>query len=331
MASPLQQLLAVAAFAASAVAGAASQQPTDDPQASAIWQKVQANLFEGRAVRDAPAGLLTLDVPTRATDAALVPLAIRARLPSGSALHVTRLILIIDANPSPISAIFQLSPRSGRAEVETRVRIDDYSFVRAIAETSDGQLYGVVRFVKASGGCSAPAATDAQSAAATLGQMRFRIDAATDDAVSGAEPVLAQLAINHPNHSGLAMDQATRQFMPAHYVRKVEVSYRGEPVFAADVDFSISENPNFRFYFVPLGPGELRATVVDSQGRRFAATQALESTPGRPKPTSSPSGGVSPHRASACALASGWRTPCGMQAARRERSEPGGQTSGRAR
>lgn len=273
MASRLQHLLVATALAAGAAAGAATLQPTDDPQASPVWQKVQASLFEGRAVQPAPPGLLTLEVPSRATDAALVPVAIRARLPEGSARHVTRLILVIDANPSPISAIFQFSPRSGRAEVETRVRVDEYSFVRAIAETSDGQLYGVVRFVKASGGCSAPAGTD-PSAAAALGQMRFRVDGDLD----GVQPVLAQLMINHPNHSGLAMDQATRQFTPPHYVRKVEVRYQGEPVFVADVDFSISENPNFRFYFVPRGGGELRATVIDSHDRRFAAAQTL---PGR--------------------------------------------------
>jgi sulfur-oxidizing protein SoxY len=273
MALRLQHLLVATALAAGAAAGAATLQPTDDPQASPVWQKVQASLFEGRAVQPAPPGLLTLEVPSRATDAALVPVAIRARLPEGSAGHVTRLILVIDANPSPISAIFQFSPRSGRAEVETRVRVDEYSFVRAIAETSDGRLYGVVRFVKASGGCSAPAGTD-PSAAAALGQMRFRVDGDLD----GAQPVLAQLVINHPNHSGLAMDQATRQFTPPHYVRKVEVSYQGEPVFVADVDFSISENPNFRFYFVPRGGGELQATVIDSHDRRFAAAQTL---PGR--------------------------------------------------
>jgi sulfur-oxidizing protein SoxY len=275
MRSRRQLLIAAAALLAGAAAGAASQQPTDDPQASPIWKKVQASLFEGRTVRPAPAGLLTLEVPARATDAAVVPLAIRTQMPAGSPHHVSRVYLLIDANPSPISAIFQFSPRSGRAEVETRVRIDDYSFVRAIAETSDGQLYGVVRFVKASGGCSAPAGTDARAAAAALGQMHFRVDAGGDGDLNGAQPMLAQLVISHPNHSGLAMDQATRQFTPAHYVRKVEVTYQGEPVFAADVDFSISENPNFRFYFVPRGNGELRASVIDSHDRRFAAAQAL--------------------------------------------------------
>jgi sulfur-oxidizing protein SoxY len=136
-------------------------------------------------------------------------------------------------------------------------------------------LYGAVRFVKASGGCSAPAATDASAAAAALGRMHLRVDADADGDAGGAQPVVAQLAISHPNHSGLAMDQATRQFTPPHYVRKVEVTYQGEPVFTADVDFSISENPNFRFYFVPRGGGELRATAVDTHDRRFATAQTL--------------------------------------------------------
>jgi sulfur-oxidizing protein SoxY len=271
MNSRIRLLIAATAIAAGAATSAATLQPSDDPQANPIWQKVQASLFEGRAVMPAPAGMLTLEVPARAIDAAVVPLAIRTQMPAGSSRHVTRLYLIIDANPSPIAAIFQFSPRSGRAEVETRVRVDAYSFVRAIAETSDGQLYGVVRFVKASGGCSAPAGTDPRTALASLGQMRFRVDGD----LTGPAPVLAQLVINHPNHSGLAMDQATRQFTPAHYVRKVEVTYQGQPVFAADVDFSISENPNFRFYFVAQGDGELRATVIDSHDRRFAAAQVL--------------------------------------------------------
>jgi len=260
----LARLLAAAALAAAGAATAAETtalrnlQPGDDPAASPVWQKVQASLFEGRAIAPAPAGMLQLDAPARAVDAAVVPIAIRSKFPHTAANYVARLYLIIDANPSPISGIFGFTPESGRAEVETRVRVDAYSHVRAIAETSDGKLYGVTRFVKASGGCSAPPGSDAKAALATL-------------------------MIDHPNHSGLAMDQYTRQFTPAHYVRKVEVSYAGKPVFSADVDFSMSENPNFRFWFQPQlaggGAGELRATVVDSQELRFVAAQALRDSP----------------------------------------------------
>ena len=244
---------------------------TDDPQANPIWLKVRASLFEGRVIAPAPPGMLTLEVPARAIDAAVVPIAIRTRLPKSSSSHVNKLYLIIDANPSPISAIFQFTPQSGRAEVETRVRVDDYSQVRAIAEMSDGQLFATSRFVKASGGCSAPAGSDARAAIASLGQMRLRVEGD----LRGREPVLAQLLIDHPNHSGLAMDQATRQFTPAHYVRNVQVSVGDQLVFSADVDFSMSENPYFRFYFVPQRDAELRATVVDSRELRFVSAQAL--------------------------------------------------------
>ncbi|TXC65781.1 quinoprotein dehydrogenase-associated SoxYZ-like carrier [Piscinibacter aquaticus] len=267
--------LAALLLAASAGAGAANLQPTDDPAASPVWQKVQASLFEGRPIAPAPAGMLLLEAPARAIDAAVVPIAIRSKFPQGPGQYVSKLYLIIDANPSPVSGIFGFTPDSGRAEVELRVRVDAYSHVRAIAETSDGKLYGVTRFVKASGGCSAAPGSDAKAALATLGQMRFRLDA---DAKPGA-PALAQLAIDHPNHSGLAMDQYTRQFTPAHYVRKIDVTYAGRPVFSADVDFSMSENPNFRFWFQPQAGGELRATVVDSHDLRFVAAQALRDTP----------------------------------------------------
>ncbi len=253
-------------------ARAAMQQPGDDPAKSEIWLKVKASLFGTRTIAPAPAGLLVLEAPARAVDAAVVPVAIRARV-TEPGRRVDRLYLIIDANPSPVSAIFQLSAQSGRAEVETRVRVDEYSFVRAIVELDDGRLYAVTRFVKASGGCSAPAGSDAKAALASMGQMRFRVDG---DA-RGRDPVQVTLAIQHPNHSGLAMDQATRQFTPAHYVRKVDVTYGGQPLFSADVDFSMSENPNFRFWLQPrAGGGELRAAMVDSQERQFSAVQAAE-------------------------------------------------------
>jgi len=267
----LLRLFVVACLAGAAGVPAATLQPGDDPEASEIWQKVRASLFGTRPITAAPADLLTLDLPLRAADAAVVPVAIRADGLQAPGRFVSRLYLVIDANPSPIAALFQLTPDSGRAEIETRVRVDAYSFVRAIAETSDGRLFAATRFVKASGGCSAPPGGDAAAALASLGRMRFRVDGA----LRGQAPVRAQLQIDHPNHSGLAMDQATRQFTPADFVRKVDVSYGGRPVFSADVDFSISENPDFRFFFVPHGGGELIATVVDSHDRRFVEARPL--------------------------------------------------------
>jgi len=243
----------------------------ENPEASPIWQKVRASLFQSRPIATAGDDVMSLEVPVRAEDSAIVPVAIRTRLPQTATRYVDKVYLIIDNNPSPVAAVFQFTPLSGRSDIETRVRIDEYTHVRAIAETSDGQLFMTTRFLKAAGGCSAPPGKDAQAALATLGRMKFRVedDATGKPAVS--QPVLAQLMISHPNSSGLAMDQVTRLFTPAHFVRQVRVTYGGDLVMSADVDFSISENPNFRFYFLPRGDGELKAEVVDSNELRFAS------------------------------------------------------------
>jgi sulfur-oxidizing protein SoxY len=76
--------------------------------------------------------------------------------------------------------------------------------------------------------------------------------------------------VSHPNVSGLAMDQVTRLYAPPQFVRKIDVSYAGKPLMSAEVDFTISEDPNFRFYFVPRAGGELKAEVVDSKDLKFS-------------------------------------------------------------
>lgn len=246
----------------------------DNPEESAIWQRVRASLFQSRSITTGE-DVISLDVPVRAEDAALVPIAIKTRFPQTPARSIDKIYLIIDSNPSPVAAIFQFTPLSGQADIETRVRIDEYTHVRAIAETNDGHLHMTTRFIKASGGCSAPPGKDAQAALANLGRMKFRVEG---DA-AGNRPVLAQLMISHPNNSGLAMDQVSRLFTPAHFVRQVRITYDGELVMSADLDFSISENPNFRFYFQSHGDGELKAELFDSKDMRFETALKYRRSP----------------------------------------------------
>ena len=240
------------------------------PEASAIWQKVRADLFAGQPI--ASDDVIALDTPKRAEDAAIVPLAIRARSPQSEKSYIEKLWLIVDNNPSPIAAVFRFTPESGRADIETRIRVEQYTYVRAIALTNDGKLHMATNYVKASGGCSAPATKDAAAARAALGKMRLRVD----DPLNSGRPALAQLMISHPNDSGLAMDQLTRTYAPPHFVRSVEVRYGGRLIMNADVDFSISENPNFRFYFKPGGGEDLDAKVIDNQDLEFTATLRLD-------------------------------------------------------
>ena len=249
----------------------AAADSTQDPELVDIWLKVRANLFGQRPITRDEGSVLTLRAPARAQDASTVPVSIATHLPADGGRFIERLYLLIDQNPSPIAAVFTFTPDSGRAEIETRVRVEDYTWMRAVAETSDGQLYMAARFVKAAGGCSAPTGS-APDFGAFVPRARLKVDAS----VAPGQPALAQLMVLHPNSSGLAMDQLTRLTIPAYYVRTIRVTYDARPVLTADIDFSISENPNFRFYFVPREAGELKAVIIDTMERETQAQTHVE-------------------------------------------------------
>ncbi len=215
--------------------------------------------------------IIQLSAPERADDGAIVPIKIQAQIPQTEDRYIKTITLLIDKNPVPTAGAFHFTPRSGRADLALRIRLNEYSPVRAIAETNDGKLYMTSQFVKASGGCSAPVGSDLEAAMSRLGKMRFRTDADS----SFSSPVETQLAISHPNVTGLQMNQLTRDYEPALFVKKISVSFAGEEIFSAETDISVSENPNFRFYFVPEHKGELRARVVDSEGQTFTQSYTI--------------------------------------------------------
>ena len=224
------------------------------------WAKIRPALFKDRSIADDSGQMIELVTPVRAEDAAVVPIAIRTRLAQSPGLSVRKLYLIIDNNPAPLAAVFSMTPDLGRADIETRVRIEEYTNIRAIAELTDGSLHMHTRYVKASGGCSAPAGKDAAAAAAGIGKMKLTLERQPQL----DQPLLAQLMIRHPNTSGMAMDQVTRLYAPPHFVKHIEVAYNGRQVMSAETDISISENPNFRFYFMPREEGTLTVEAVDS-------------------------------------------------------------------
>jgi sulfur-oxidizing protein SoxY len=274
-----RELLAGASAALLLPFAARAQADAPDPDKSEVWQKVRKGVLDGRSVANAGPELLVLEAPVRAEDAAVVPIAIRTRLQQSPDRYIRRIYLVIDKNPSPVGAVFDFTPLAGRADIETRVRIEEYTHVRAVAELNDGSLHQATRFVKASGGCSAPAGKDLQEALARLGKTRFRVEGD----VSYGQPALAQLMVSHPNVSGLGKDQVTHLYEPAYYVRKVAVTYGDKPVMTADIDFTISENPNFRFYFLPQGPGELKAEIVDTKDKTFAGAVKVTAGPAAPR------------------------------------------------
>lgn len=57
--------------------------------------------------------------------------------------------------------------------------------------------------------------------------------------------------------------------------------YRDKVVLVGEVNFSISENPNFRFYVRPEHGRELQAEVEDTEGRKFESRVMIDAGAGR--------------------------------------------------
>src|SRR5215469_243892 len=232
------------------------------------WLNIKDNIFGGAKLEDGT-GLVFLEAPVRAEDAAIVPVTMKAVLPEGDPRSVRRFTLVIDENPAPLAGVFEIGPSSGVTSISTRVRVNSYSYIRAAAEFSDGKIYMVKRFVKASGGCSAPALKDIDQASANIGLMKLKLFETEDSRNSSRKAREAQIMIRHPNYSGLQMDQVTRLYIPANFVEELRIWQGNDLILAMTGAISLSENPNIRFNYVPSEALQLRAEAKDTKGQVF--------------------------------------------------------------
>lgn len=243
------------------------------------WPALATQIFPDRILQDG-AALLTIDAPYRAEDAAVVPVSLRTTLAADDPRQVRKITLVIDANPSPVAAAFTLEADAGIDTISTRVRVDDYTNIHAVAELSDGKLYSVARYVKAAGGCSAPALKQTADDI-PIGTLRFReFPLPPPGAAPSADPNRreAQVMVRHPNYSGMQMDQISRLYIPADFLEALLVWQGDQLLLTVEGGISISENPTFRFNFKPNDAKTFRIEVGDSDGRHFKGSFPAQST-----------------------------------------------------
>ena len=255
-----------------AILVAAGAQAQDAPQSPAAvsrsanpmttsdtWNEIKADLIGNTEPKDAES-FLAVGLPYRAEDAATVPVTLDEAPGRADAIRAVK--LIIDENPSPLAADMRFGPAMMPLKFETRIRVNQYSNVRAVVSTDSGE-YMTGGFVKASGGCSAPATKDPETAKAGMGQMKLRVYDGAGDRRD------VQLMIRHPNYSGLQRDQITQLFIPAHFIDHLEVWQDDEMLFSMDGGISISENPVFRFSYDDNGAEDLTVKVTDTEGNSW--------------------------------------------------------------
>jgi len=234
-----------------------------------IWPLLREQAFGDRPISEED-GFVVLETPQKVEDAAIVPLTVR--IPPHVRDELKSLSIFIDKNPDPKVATLNFGPAAGvggERSFSTRVRVEDFSHVRAVLELEDGSLHMTTKFLSAAGGCAAMQAKDPEADMTGLGKTIVR----TFPPALRTSPIWSgQVMIKHPNHNGMQLDINTAKFIPARYVKEVKVERDGELVFTLDSTFSISTNPNFRFTFGRGENNELDVSVVDTDGVEFEGT-----------------------------------------------------------
>ncbi len=214
------------------IAGTAAADEDSQPSGSA-WEFLRAKYYGDKSMGLVDEHYMSLEAPGNTPDPAATPLTLR--FSDNAQRRIKRLRVFVDNNPSPLVATFDFA-QTPMTEIDMQVRIDRFTSVRAVAETSDGGLEMRSVWVKASGGCSAPPTGASQGSA--LGQIKLR-PAADDKSIL--------LSIRHPNSSGFQIDPRTGDSIPAHYISHILVKAGGVPLLTAETGISVSENPTFRF------------------------------------------------------------------------------------
>lgn len=229
------------------------------PARGDAWERLEAarKLIGGR--KPSPQGI-TLELPLVSEDGSSVPLTVSADSPMTAADHVQSIHLFATRNPNPEIAEFRFTPLAGRAQVATRVRLNESQTVIAIARTNRDELRAVAREIRiTTSGCLVRADTQTDT-----NEMQVRVRA--PERMRPGETGEVLTLIQHPMETGLREDTAGRP-VPQRIIRAFTAVIAGERVFEATLYRAIAANPYLRFFVAPKAGGELMLRWTEDTGR----------------------------------------------------------------
>jgi sulfur-oxidizing protein SoxY len=241
--------------------------------ASQSWPAIKDQLYAGKTIQDG-SKLIKLDAPDRPEDQMNVPIGIDARLADGKLIKTVT--IIVDENPTPVAAKFNFEQARKQAGIAANFRFDKVTGVRAIVETTDGELYMTERHVRFTGGqsaCSAPPNGTPEEIAAKMGKMQLAT--VGPKAVTSNEAQRVKYSIGHPNNTGMVLDQITLYYIPLNLMERIEFKQSGKTVVSFEGSMSLSQDPTFEFDFLTDGSDELAVSARDTIGGAWSQVLPL--------------------------------------------------------
>jgi sulfur-oxidizing protein SoxY len=220
------------------------------------------------------AGRVTVDMPRHSDAGTSVPMTVTVDSPMTEDDYVTSLHVFATENPRPRVLNVYFTPKSGKAEIGTRIRLDGAQLIIAIAQMSDGTWWrGETQVGVTFGACSYA------SPGSTLPDdfvPRTRIS--VPDEVTTGDLMNLRAVITHPQETGLRLN-AFNQWVPLRIIEQLSCKFLGEEVIRIRPEPAIATNPYFSFFMTAEGPGRLEFEWLDTNGEIYTEAALVSPNP----------------------------------------------------
>jgi sulfur-oxidizing protein SoxY len=228
-----------------------------------LWPVVKEAFFAKRDIQEVE--FMKIEAPRRAESGAQVPVTFSLDKAAANGVDIKKIYVLVEANPIQLAATYHLTEMLGNFQLATRIRMETDSFVRLVGESADGKLYMAKREIRAAGGCGGTVENDESAVRAAAGKIKLNVESP----VAFGSPTSATFNIRHVMRTGLQRDLVSQGYVPAFYINKTAFTYNGKPVMTVDVGVGTSEDPYFKFNFIPEAPGKLEVIATDNEDKIF--------------------------------------------------------------
>lgn len=203
-------------------------------------------------------GRLVLDMPSVSEDGSAVPMSVRIDHPMNNDEYIESIRVFATANPNDEVVDFYLTPMLGKAEVSSRVRVNESQTLYAVAKSNQGAVYVASADVRVTvGGCLMTSDDDI----ADFGSPRV----APPRNLQAGEPAEMRSLVTHPMETGLR-EGPEGELLPRRLIDTLTVEYNGDTVLTVKMHTAVSENPYMRFFLKPEQAGEAVFRWTEEEG-----------------------------------------------------------------
>jgi hypothetical protein len=177
--------------------------------------------------------------------------------------------VVLEADPVPHKGTYRFTPANGRVRLAFPMRSGTGGLLKAIATCNRHGRFVATQEIRVGGdGC----ATESDGPRARPGNPRIRV---VGTPKLGAVVEIA-VKIDHESDTGLRLkDGKYARVRPEYFVKEMQVFLGSQQISTFRLTSALSSNAILRFPVRVPGASMLRAVVVNSEGRRWEATEPI--------------------------------------------------------